>query len=88
VLPQDVRQALEIRWEARLAFDLLPPQTQRDCLGWIEAGPDEGSRHRRIDMVLDSLRPGAEVRPVEQRHRHRLNNLSIPAWRARAATSS
>jgi uncharacterized protein YdeI (YjbR/CyaY-like superfamily) len=79
VLPEDFRHALEVRWEARLAFDLLPADSQRDCIGWIEESPVGWARYRRIDIVLTSLRPGVEGTRVEQRYRDRLKALALPA---------
>jgi hypothetical protein len=79
LLPEDFRHALEVCWEARLAFDLLPADSQRDCIGWIEKSPDGRARCRRIGIVLDSLRPGVEGTKAEQRYRDRLKALALPA---------
>jgi hypothetical protein len=82
VLPEDMRQALEIRWEARLAFDLLGPESKQECIRWIEDAASGQSRHRRIDKVLDSLRPD---RPGDLRPRAR--RVPMPPWRSRPAAS-
>jgi uncharacterized protein YdeI (YjbR/CyaY-like superfamily) len=59
-LPQDIRHALEVRWEERLAFDLLSHDVKNDCIGWIEETDAPDTRHRRIEIVLDSLKRTSE----------------------------
>jgi uncharacterized protein YdeI (YjbR/CyaY-like superfamily) len=81
VLPEDMRHVLEIRWEARLAFDLLAPDSKQECLRWIENATTLQSRQRRIDSVLDSLK--ADPAKVA----HRATGLSLPRWRASATTT-
>jgi hypothetical protein len=78
VLPEDIRHALEIRWEARLAFDLLGPESKQECIRWIEDAASGQSRHRRIDTVLDSLTPD---RPGDLRPSAR--SVPMPPWRSR-----
>jgi hypothetical protein len=74
-LPGDVRHALEIRWEERLAFELLSVDLQHDCIGWIDEMGGE-ARSRRIGIVLDSLAPSSEPKKVERRYRDRLGALA------------
>jgi uncharacterized protein YdeI (YjbR/CyaY-like superfamily) len=82
MLPEDIRHALEIRWEARLAFDLLAPESKRECIRWIEDATSGQPRHRRIDTVLDSLRPDGAGGP-----RARARSVPMPSWRSRAAAA-
>ena len=82
MLPEDVRHALEVRWEARLAFDLLAPDTKQECLRWIEDATTGQSRRRRIDSVLDSLKPD----PAKVVHRAR--SVRLPPWRPSAASAA
>jgi hypothetical protein len=81
ILPEDIRHALEVRWEERLAFDLLSRDVQDDCIGWIEETDAPDVRHRRIEVVLDSLKPSSESKRAERRYRERLGGLRAPAWR-------
>jgi uncharacterized protein YdeI (YjbR/CyaY-like superfamily) len=72
-LPVDVCHALENRWEARLAFELLSPDSRQSCIGWIDEAPTRPTRDRRITAVLDFLQP-SPVR-AEQRCRDGLKAL-------------
>ena len=56
-MPEDVRKLLKDRglydhYEAR------PPYQQNDYLGWIEQAKREGTRHNRIEQMLDELEAG------------------------------
>jgi uncharacterized protein YdeI (YjbR/CyaY-like superfamily) len=82
VLPEDMRHALEIRWESRLAFDLLGPESKQEYIRWIEDAASGQSRHRRIDTVLDSLGADRAGRP-----RPRARSVPLPPWRSRSAAS-
>jgi hypothetical protein len=85
-LPDDVRHALEVRWQERLAFDLLAPDTRRDCIDWIEKALDPDARHRRIEVVLDLVKPSPEEpKRAERRYLDRLEGLRRSAWRNQPA---
>jgi hypothetical protein len=85
-LSEDVRHALEIRWEERIALDLLSPDTQRDCLGWIEETHDPAARQVRIEVVLDLVKPSPEEpKKAERRYRHRLGGLRVSPARRQPA---
>jgi uncharacterized protein YdeI (YjbR/CyaY-like superfamily) len=81
VLPEDMRHALEIRWEARLAFDLLAPDSKQECLRWIEDANSGQSRRRRIDSVLDSLKQ-------DPSRVARARSLPLPPWRVSLMTAA
>jgi uncharacterized protein YdeI (YjbR/CyaY-like superfamily) len=81
VLPEDIRHVLEIRWEARLAFDLLAPDSKQECLRWIEDAATGHTRRRRIDTVLDSLNQ------VPARVEPRPRSVPLPRWRASVSTA-
>ena len=81
-LSEDIRHALEVRWEERLAFDLLSHDAQAHCIGWIEESDAPDTRHRRIEIVLDSLKPGSKPKRAERRCKERHGVLRAPAWRS------
>jgi hypothetical protein len=58
-LSEDIRHALEVRWEERLALDLLSHDARDDCIGWIKETDAPDTRHRRIEIVLHSLKPNS-----------------------------
>jgi hypothetical protein len=85
-LPDDVRYALEVRWQERLAFDLLASDTRRDCIDWIEKAQDPDARHRRIEVVLDLVKPSPEEpKRAERGYLDRLACLRRSAWRNQPA---
>ena len=56
-MPEDIRTLLKDRglydrYEAR------PPYQQNDYLGWIAQAKREGTRHNRIEQMLDELDAG------------------------------
>ncbi|HTM83048.1 YdeI/OmpD-associated family protein [Asticcacaulis sp.] len=56
-MPEDIRKLLKDRglydrYEAR------PPYQQNDYLGWIAQARREGTRHKRIEQMLDELEVG------------------------------
>ena len=56
-MPEDIRKLLKDRglydrYEAR------PPYQQNDYLGWISEAKREGTRHNRIEQMLDELDVG------------------------------
>ncbi len=56
-MPEDIRKLLKDRglydrYEAR------PPYQQNDYLGWIAQAKREGTRHNRIEQMLDELEVG------------------------------
>ncbi len=56
-MPEDIRKLLKDRglydrYEAR------PPYQQNDYLGWIGEARREGTRHKRIEQMLDELKVG------------------------------
>lgn len=76
-LPEDVHHALEIRWEARLAFRTSIRRLCQNCIGWIEESPTKQTRDRRISTVLDFLKPSRAK--AEQRCRNGLKALRVMA---------
>lgn len=56
-MPEDIRKLLKDRglydrYEAR------PPYQQNDYLGWIAQARRDGTRHKRIEQMLDELEVG------------------------------
>ena len=72
-VPADLGQALETRWEARLAFEILSVDSQQRCVSWIDQAPTQTTRCRRIAAVLDLLQPSPLH--AERRCRDGLGNL-------------
>jgi hypothetical protein len=81
-LSEDIRHALEVRWEERLAFDLLSHDARNDCIGWIEEADVPDARHRRIEIVLDSLKPNSNPKRGRATVRRAPRVLRVPGWRS------
>ncbi|HTN40775.1 MAG TPA: YdeI/OmpD-associated family protein, partial [Asticcacaulis sp.] len=56
-MPDDVRKLLKDRGLYH-RYEARPPYQQNDYLGWIEQAKREGTRHNRIEQMLDELKAG------------------------------
>jgi hypothetical protein len=64
-LPEDIRHASRSVGKSASPSTLLSPDVQNDCIGWIEETDAPDARHRRIEIVLDSLKRSSE--PIKGR---------------------
>ena len=56
-IPEDIRKLLKDRGLYE-KYEARPPYQQNDYLGWIEQAKREGTRHNRIEQMLDELAAG------------------------------
>ena len=56
-IPEDIRKLLKDRGLYE-KYEARPPYQQNDYLGWIEQAKREGTRHNRIEQMLDELEAG------------------------------